>query len=846
MRIVVVSAHYPPNFISGGTLQPQRLARGLQDRGHDVHVYAGWLGAREGLTVWDEIDETGLPVHWISIGPYIGWSDERNFDHPAVRDEFARYLGEVQPDLVHLHSLQALGAGLARAARVAGARVVLTMHDFWWMCARQFLVDRHNQPCSLVVSCGVCQCQVERAWLERRDRFLAEQLQAVDLVLAPSASAASVFAANGIDPDRLAVDENGLPPTTQNVPDVGGAGAPDVVRFTYVGGPNEMKGVHVVLEATRRLRGVGRWRLTVHGIDEYLQRTGDRIDMPRVQAAPAFPPERLDAVMADSDVVVIPSVMRETHSLVTREALERGVPVVCTDSLGPEEVVVDGTNGLVVPSADAEALSWALRRLVIEPGLLARLRSGVRSTPVRVRPLADQLAGLEARYAELVAGPGERHRERPSIGRVLFMVGIEGAPLRYRARLPAEALGLVGVASDVVHYRDHRLPRLVDAADVVVVYRVPATVQVIELIERARARGVPVVFDVDDLIFDPDIRSEIAALRLLPPDQAELWLQGVHRYRTTLEHCDGYIGSTQALVDHAVEVTGLPAARFDNGVGILLARQSDREVARARRPGPLRIGYLSGTITHDEDWFFVEPAVVATLDRFPEVEVWLGGHLPDSPALRRFGARVHRLPFLPWLELPGVVRDLDVNLAPLAPGSRFNEAKSAIKWLEAALVATPTIASPTDPFLDAIDDGRSGLIARSPAEWRDALARLLVDPLLRARMGAAARRGALLRWSPHLQGRRYLEILEQAHEWRDCHRPADRSWVDVALDEPLIPVEPESYTAADVAVAATELDRHDARARHPRPRTWVRPAGVGQVLDRVRAAGVIRRLSPPR
>src|SRR3954447_14607568 len=39
MRVVVVSAHCPPNFVSGGTLAPQRLARALRARGHEVSVY---------------------------------------------------------------------------------------------------------------------------------------------------------------------------------------------------------------------------------------------------------------------------------------------------------------------------------------------------------------------------------------------------------------------------------------------------------------------------------------------------------------------------------------------------------------------------------------------------------------------------------------------------------------------------------------------------------------------------------------------------------------------------------------------------------------------------------------
>ena len=83
-----------------------------------------------------------------------------------------------------------------------------------------------------------------------------------------------------------------------------------------------------------------------------------------------FAPDRLDEVLAEADVLLVPSVMRESFSIVTREALQRGLPVLCTDSLGPEEVVVDGVNGMVVPSADPRALATAMRRIVEEPGLL--------------------------------------------------------------------------------------------------------------------------------------------------------------------------------------------------------------------------------------------------------------------------------------------------------------------------------------------------------------------------------------------------------------------------------------------------------------------------------------------
>jgi len=839
VRIVLVSGHYPPNFVSGGSLQPQRLARGLRARGHDVSVYAGWSGERrEALDTWEEVDETGMSVHWIVTTPWEPWSDDRNWNCPEVHADFVAYLRRAQPDVVHLHDLQTLGGSLVRAASEAGAKTIVTMHDFWWVCARLFLVDKSMHPCSLVVDAGACACERNHRWLTNRRQQLAAELAHADVVLSPSRSAARVLAANGIAPDRLAVDENGLPeadlethPVDEPARDRDEAAT---VRFVYAGGVHELKGVSVLLRAAALLHDLPGWELTACGVPEnHLDGTGIDLQGAPVKLVKPFSPEQRDEVIGAADAIVIPSIMRETHSILTREALSRGVPVICTDTLGPEEVVVSGVNGLIVPAGDVDLLADAMRAVVDDRDFLQHLRKGC-AAPVAIRSLSDQVEGLERRMSELVKPPAHATAaaapHRP-IRRVVWACGMAGAPLRYRARLAAEAIGLLGVRTDVVYYRDPALLELVDHADCLYVYRVPATHQFLEVIARAKQRGIPVVYDVDDLIFDPDIAEEIPALRILRPTEADGWLYGVHRYRTTMEHCDGFIGSTPQLIRHAQAVTGLPAAQFDNGVGILPAKLSDRARARRRQPGPLRIGYLSGTITHDHDWFYVEPAIIETLDRHPDIELWLGGHLPESEALERFGQRVKRIPFAPWTKLPALIHQLDVNLAPLEPGSRFNEAKSAIKWLEAALVATPTIASSTEPFRDAIEQGESGFIAEDLEDWRESLELLITDRRTRRLIGERARREALLRWSPHLQGRRFLEILVQAQAWpavAAARPPSD--WVDAIADEPPEPSVLDRYSTARLAGAGTYLDLQRSR------RLWL--SGMVQQSVRERGATV--------
>ena len=179
-----------------------------------------------------------------------------------------------------------------------------------------------------------------------------------------------------------------------------------------------------------------------------------------------------------------------------------------------------------------------------------------------------------------------------------------------------------------------------------------------------------------------------------------------------MEACDAYIGSTPGLVEHARRVVGIDAHLFENGVGVAIGVASDIALRRPRSPGPLRVGYFSGTTTHDADWRHIERSVTEVLEAHPDAELWLGGHLtPTEAVIGRLGDRVRRLPFTAWHRLPDLLRDLDVNLAPLEPGSRFNDAKSAIKWLEAALVVDTDHRQPLGT-LSRRHRGRTHRVAR--------------------------------------------------------------------------------------------------------------------------------------
>lgn len=772
MRLAYVTAHLPPDFTSGATLQVERLARRAAELGHEVEVLSGAISM--GLGDGELRTETlgGVVVHWLGTAGRIDQDDDGNWDNPLAASAAQRWLRHFEPDVVHVHTVQTLGVGVVEAALDAGRRVVVTMHDLWWWCPRLFLVDTALRPCPMVTDVDTCACARTPPWRAERAHRLRRTLARVDEILTPSAVLRDVVIANGVDPARVTVDENDV--TSALSPGAGPArSTDDPVRFLYLGGDSDLKGADVVLRAARLLADRPGWALTAYGMSE-------RRDLPdQAHRAPPFDPEHLSRVLGAHDVLLIPSIARESFSIAAREALTCGLAVITSDCLGPEEVVRDDHNGIVVPTGDADALAGAMSSLIDDPQRLARLRTAVRTTPVAVRSTEEHVDALLARYRNAP------DRRPPGRWNVAFVVGADGAIARYRVHHPREALELHDASTRVAHYLDPALDRIADGMDAVVLQRVPATRHVVELIGRWRADGLLVVFDVDDLIVDPGRFEAIPGLDALSSAECELYLDGLHRYRTTLEHCDGAIVPTSPLADSIARTTGLPVAVVPNGLGLVELRLAAAATSGVTSDAPLggrtRLAYFSGSDTHQPDLDLIAEPLAEVLQARAEVELLLVGRIGPSAALSGLGDRVRRREFQPWTHLYDQLATVDVNLAPLVLPSEFNEAKSAIKWLEAGAVGVPTVASASTPFAEAIDDGRTGVLCHSAEDWCEALLALVDDREHRRRIGRAARRRVELAHGPHVTAFALFGVLDELAGRRSDPRPT--SWDDRAPDE---------------------------------------------------------------
>jgi glycosyltransferase involved in cell wall biosynthesis len=769
VRIVQVITLFRPDFVGGATLVAERLARALGERGHSVSIFCGRPDPRlpaYGTSSWEH---DGIAVTGVHAAAGYDPLAVRNHRHPEVARVFADFLDQSRPDVVHLHSVQALGAELLAVAAERSLPIVLTMHDWWWYCVRLFLVDPMGFVCPPRVDPRRCHCAPDVDLIGRR-AFLDAMLAHAARVLAPSRALADAAIANGVPRDRVHVCPNGIEAPRAL------ARRPGPVRFGYVGGPdNRLKGLPCLLAAAAEV-DVGGWELELRAVAPGSAAV-PAVVADRVRTAPPFAPENLATFLAGIDCLIVPSLMRESYSLVTREALASGLPVIASDSGGPEEVVRPGVNGLVFATGEARDLARCMRQVVLDPDLRARLGVGARST--RLPTIAAQVEQLERIYADVThigatAAPWKR--------RVLFVTGIDGAPFRYRVTNLLDRLATRGIAGEAVYWTDPRALAAIAAADVVVLYRVPMAGYVRDLLAAARRRGVPVLFSCDDLVFE-EAAVPADALALLPPGQCAGWLAYVERYAETLRASDGFLGTTEPLVAAASRL-GAAGRVVRNGLGeaqLAVAEATRKRRQAASRDGQtIRLAYLSGTTMHDRDFAAIEGALAAVLAARPSVRLRLVGYLRTGPLLARFADRIERLPFLPWPDLFASLGEVDVNLAPLAGREPFDDAKSEVKYLEAAVLGVPTIASPTSAFRHAIEDGRNGLLAAGENEWEEKILRLVDDAGLRRRLGNAALADAFLHYTPAAQADELVAALDAFASTAPGVSPGDGETADAA------------------------------------------------------------------
>lgn len=386
-HILVANIHFAPFSYGGATIVAEEVAQALIRAG-GYRVSAISLCQREDLAPYMVIkSEVGGVENYLINVPHNRNYGEM-YNNPEVTTRIAELTQALMPDLVHVHCIQEMGTGVLAVAAAQNIPVVLSVHDFWWLCERQFMIRVDGSYCGQSpVQIKACKGCADNYWAAKmRFDHLQEMGRLADVVTYPSTFAKDLSEASGFATGRGVVWENGvrLPDPAFFDRQTARRLKQDKLNFGYIGGPSAIKGWPQIREA---FRGLDRDDFRVLVVDGSLDGSwwakrnlkplpGEWVIHPR------FDQESMDAFYAQIDVLLFMSQWKETFGLAIREALARGIQVIQTDSGGTVEHGAVAQDQLIPIGAGTEQLRRQLTQ-AIELG-------ATKHAPVPVTSFADQ------------------------------------------------------------------------------------------------------------------------------------------------------------------------------------------------------------------------------------------------------------------------------------------------------------------------------------------------------------------------------------------------------------------------------------------------------------------------
>lgn len=385
---------------------------------------------------------------------------------------------------------------------------------------------------------------------------------------------------------------------------------------------------------------------------------------------------------------------------------------------------------------------------------------------LRVGGLKHMLLKIKFYIRDTKGGCGKKAKDVDSIfGDILFINGcFLPHPARYRVTHQREQILAGNMIAEEIPYTELTLD-YVKRYRLFIFYRCPYTDMVGDFIKKAKEFNKVVLFDVDDLVIDTKYTDNIPYLATMSKEEKANYDEGVNRMQRTLRLCDGAITTTEALANELRNYVPEVFINRNTASDIMCAYSEralyERDVLpyldksqielkpdiklqkrllkklESEDKDIVKIGYFSGSITHNDDINLILPILNKMMARNERAHLYFVGELDIPAELDEFKERIHALPFVNWWELPRLIASVDINIAPL-DDTIFNRAKSENKWVEAALVRVPTIASRVGAMEKMISHGETGLLCSTEDEWLEAFDLLINDEKARKKLAERA------------------------------------------------------------------------------------------------------------
>lgn len=411
MRILFISAFYPPYVVGGWEQLVQDINIRLEARGHTTCVLTSIHGVEAPMS------EPGVERLLTLESDLFHYDPSQFLRHKHRLELNLQYTKQTieafKPDVIFIHVMWNLSRGIAYLAeQLCPGRVVYYVANDWPHAPdphSAYWRDPAQHPILNVAKQILAPILLKIIEQENK----AFQLKFEHVLCVSHAVKNDLARKAGIHPDRMQVVYNGVETDLFVPSDAQTDGHHQTEKglsLVYAGSLVPHKGVHTAIEAMAilahesQLDGVT-LTLVGAGHPDYEARLKKLVAEAhlanRVHFRGRVPRDEMPAVLQEHNALIFPSIWEEPLARMTQEAMAAGLVVIGTLTGGTGELLVEGETGLTFEPENARMLAQRIKELNNNPALRAKLAQNGRSKVLQQFDIRRMIDEIESYLADV-------------------------------------------------------------------------------------------------------------------------------------------------------------------------------------------------------------------------------------------------------------------------------------------------------------------------------------------------------------------------------------------------------------------------------------------------------------
>lgn len=378
----------------GGTILPRQIAKALVRRGNRVTVIftPPQTKFKKPAYFVEKSEDDGVQLFGIYNRSAVFFdleNPDREINDPQMRQVVSDLIQQIQPDIVHYHSLLNFSFRTVEDIAKLGFSSVFTSHNYYPICPRMYLFKEDlslcNGPEFDAGNCALCvhQPQKQAALSARAETGCEIFRDSIDRHLAVSNRVRDLYIQNGHPAEKIIVLHQQPESVDWSWNEIGAMRRIEIalnrpLKIGFIGSLLPQKGAHILVGA---MQAFTRLHMEAHifgaGHEQYISAMRSLDTKQIVQFHGRYEPEQLPEILRSVDVVVVPSVWEDCAPLVVAEALAARCPVVGSRIGGIPDFIEDGKTGLLFKPNNPMDLAQKLTQFLTNETLLGKMQTAI-------------------------------------------------------------------------------------------------------------------------------------------------------------------------------------------------------------------------------------------------------------------------------------------------------------------------------------------------------------------------------------------------------------------------------------------------------------------------------------